>query len=272
VADVSYEAAVLADNPTGYWRFEETSGTSAADSSGNGHTATVNGANLDVEGAVGSGVGFDGVDDRVVLGILNTNNALPGWTWEVWVNVQHSANTNQGIIGEHTHGFRRTLLRQTTQASSWTLQIVLDIGTDVFTARTVAGLPYDTTMHLAVTFENAQTSNPIIRVYRDGTQVASFSNIGAPLRSPWQQQNLGTRDSSNHLFLGMMDEAAFYTYPLSAARVEAHYDATSAPPTPDPPTGLTVVQEGSGLRASWTSDADEFVLRRERWIGPGEPT
>ncbi|MBI2606974.1 MAG: LamG domain-containing protein, partial [Deltaproteobacteria bacterium] len=39
-AEQSYSQAVLADNPVGYWRLNETSGTSASDSSGNAQTGT----------------------------------------------------------------------------------------------------------------------------------------------------------------------------------------------------------------------------------------
>lgn len=38
-----YSAAVLATSPTGYWRLDEVSGTSAADLSGHGYTATYRG-------------------------------------------------------------------------------------------------------------------------------------------------------------------------------------------------------------------------------------
>jgi len=46
----------------------------------------------------------------------------------------------------------------------------------------------------------------------------------------------------------------------------------SADAEPAVPEGLTVTQEGEGLRASWTSDAAEFVLERERWTGTGNPS
>lgn len=46
--------------------------------------------------------------------------------------------------------------------------------------------------------------------------------------------------------------------------------AVTTPPQ-ETPTGLGVIQEGNGLRASWTSGEGEFVLERERWAGEGEP-
>jgi hypothetical protein len=39
-AGADYRAAVMADTPSGYWRLDETSGTAAADASGNGNAGT----------------------------------------------------------------------------------------------------------------------------------------------------------------------------------------------------------------------------------------
>ena len=36
----NYASTVLADGPVAYWRFGDTSGTTATDASGNGHSAT----------------------------------------------------------------------------------------------------------------------------------------------------------------------------------------------------------------------------------------
>ena len=49
----TYTQAVLADGPAGFWRFEETSGASAADSSGNNRPGTyLNGVTLGTAGAL----------------------------------------------------------------------------------------------------------------------------------------------------------------------------------------------------------------------------
>jgi hypothetical protein len=265
---MTYRTEVLADNPTGFWEFEETTGTSAADSSGNGYTATVINCNLDVAGPVGSGVGFNGTDSRVVLGEPNTNAALGAWTWELWLNAQENGAV-AGIMGEMVHGGDATLLRLSPGTGSWSLQVVLNqSGTTTFISRNVASLPYNTTMHLVVTIENAQTTSPTIRVYRDGAQIAVFTNVTHALVAPWKQQNLGTRDSSTHRYMGTQAVPAFYTYALSATRVASHFAAASGPSAP---TGLTVAAEGAGLRSSWTSGATLHVLERERWTGAGTP-
>ena len=54
-----------------YYNFSETSGTSIADSSGNGHTGTTNAMendDLNVDGKFGSGINFDGMHYRKDIG------------------------------------------------------------------------------------------------------------------------------------------------------------------------------------------------------------
>src|SRR5690348_7032901 len=54
---MSYSAEVLADSPLAYWKLDETSGTSAADSSGNSRTATYGGGGVGGTSLLTSGAG-----------------------------------------------------------------------------------------------------------------------------------------------------------------------------------------------------------------------
>src|SRR3990167_9799803 len=66
----------------GYWTFDEGSGTTANDSSGNNNTgALINGPTW-TTGKIGGALSFDGVDDRVSTGafsIGSTNFSMSGW-------------------------------------------------------------------------------------------------------------------------------------------------------------------------------------------------
>lgn len=72
----------------GYWKFDASSGTAVADSSGNGNHGTMN--NMDsssdwVAGRFGNGLDFDGVDDFVNVGNPATLNDLYTRTICAWV-------------------------------------------------------------------------------------------------------------------------------------------------------------------------------------------
>jgi len=69
-----------------HWTFDEGSGTTCADSSGNGHTGTLQNGAAWTTGIVGSGaLYFDGVDDYVSLGMAN--QPVP-WTLAFWLKRQ----------------------------------------------------------------------------------------------------------------------------------------------------------------------------------------
>ena len=70
-----------------YWKFDETSGTTASDETGNNH-GTLNGATFVNDGGRGRVVNFDGVDDYVNLGsdssldnIWNGGGTIAAWVY-----------------------------------------------------------------------------------------------------------------------------------------------------------------------------------------------
>lgn len=66
-------------DPIAHWKLDETSGTSIADSSGNGNTGTFSGetAVVSTTGKVSTGLTFDGVDDYVNFGDVLNSLTLP---------------------------------------------------------------------------------------------------------------------------------------------------------------------------------------------------
>jgi hypothetical protein len=81
-AAIDVTVNVVLPPPLADWRFDETSGTQAADASGNNRTATlVNGAAFTPGGMHGNAVTLDGVNDYVNLGTLGlpANGTLSLW-------------------------------------------------------------------------------------------------------------------------------------------------------------------------------------------------
>jgi hypothetical protein len=75
-----------------HWEFDETSGITVSDSSGNGSNGTLLNGPTWTTGRIGNALSFDGVNDYVSIGnpfVLNlgTNS----FTYSVWVNVTQSA-------------------------------------------------------------------------------------------------------------------------------------------------------------------------------------
>lgn len=80
----------------GHWRFDESSGNVAFDTSGNGNDSIINGAQS-VPGVGGNALEFDGVDDYVETPILDV--PMDG-TVEAWVNTA-LGDVRQAVISSH---------------------------------------------------------------------------------------------------------------------------------------------------------------------------
>ncbi len=77
----------------GWWKFDETSGIVAYDSSGNGHDGNLTNGPTWTNGKIGGALSFDGFDDLVTLG--NVTGGLLDLTLSAWVktNDQRSEST-----------------------------------------------------------------------------------------------------------------------------------------------------------------------------------
>ncbi|MCB9988799.1 MAG: hypothetical protein H6868_05605 [Rhodospirillales bacterium] len=95
----------------GHWKLDETSGTIAADSSGNGNNGTMAGGldatNDSVPGKIGTALDFDGVDDYADFGDINALNFGPSDDFSIvlWIktpstNQPDTASTSNTIINK----------------------------------------------------------------------------------------------------------------------------------------------------------------------------
>ena len=175
-AGFNYEAEVLSDNPIAYWRFEETSGLTAADSSPNAKDAThVGGTSVGVTGYLGNGVHYNGAGARTETD--GTNYWTPtisgpgdGWSVEVWLRPSRTLadGDNRNAIswnGPFTQTYR-VMQRgnDNNQAGAW----VRDAGGN--SGVVTGGDPIDDGEwhHVVLTFGLDAGSNPFRNLYVDG--------------------------------------------------------------------------------------------------------
>ena len=80
------------------YAFDEGSGSTANDASGNGKNGAIGGGAAWVTGHSGGALSFDGVDDNVALGSLGTfyNSAF---TLEAWVQKTHERRRTSAVVG-----------------------------------------------------------------------------------------------------------------------------------------------------------------------------
>lgn len=226
-----YAAVVLGDGPLAYWRLDETSGTTAADSSGHGNDATYEGGfMLGLPGAVaGDGdtaVSLDGVSGLITAGNRFEFAGQTPFSLEAWVMARSQstyagvATCNDALGGPPSEGY---LLFISPAAGPLGFQR-LD-GSNVSTAVSAAGPAVQEFTYVVATFDGLE-----LTVYANGepqgTQTAAFSIAGAGTAFVLGAEAGGM---GNYL-AGALDEVAVYDHALSADRVRAHYLAGIASP------------------------------------------
>jgi len=216
---------VLADNPLGYWRLDETSGTSAADFSGNGRNGTyLNGVGLGVAGALANDTDdaarFDGVDDSVEVADDAALRLNGSFTIEFWARQISYVNYVPGILykGQSRNGNGNGNSNNNGYAvfadpygGVWLQRNNDDIGTG-------SGFLAGTFNHFAVTYDGTDVRWYVNGILRS-TQAVSFS-----ASADTTNLQIGKAD-----FYGNndLDEVAIYGTALSAAQIAAHYAAGS---------------------------------------------
>jgi hypothetical protein len=230
-AAASYRSTVLADMPAGYWRLDETTGSTAADSSGHGADGTYYGIfDLGSAGHVDGGNGaldLPGTDESVQApgGVLTT--ALAGaansgsFSLEAWISTPYQ---DAGSLFERSDGlgwdWALTVSRNLGRLGATELQ--LNDGCSLFTA--YGGPVDDGGWHHVV----AVKAPAGVTIYVDGVgTTTSFPKL-KPARCADRPTSSSAPVRIAGGFVGTVDDAAVFAVALSAAQVQAHYLAGGA--------------------------------------------
>src|SRR5262249_38327872 len=131
----SYSSIVIAEGPLFYWRFGETSGATANDSSGNGRAGTItslgayNQPSLLAGATENTAFSFNGSSSRVEIADASWMDVSVA-SWEAWVQTTPTAS-NQPIIARNATA-PNTAFSFVVTATSGYLQLALSFdGTSV---------------------------------------------------------------------------------------------------------------------------------------------
>lgn len=222
----AYADAVIAAGPVAYWRLGETSGTTAADSSGNGRAGTyIGGVTLGQAGALSDGnkaASFDGVDD--VVDVTNAAVRLAGeLTVEAWINPAIVNTGSDSTIARCGIGsdlmwwlaLRADGALQSGHYDGAAFQIVATAGGVITTGQW---------RHVVVT---RAADGKTYKFYVDGALVSSSATTTTPVAAGAQTTQIGK--SATQQFNGALDEVAIYARALTAAEIADHYALRTSP-------------------------------------------
>src|SRR5436309_8935849 len=216
------------------YAFNEGSGTTVADISGNDNNGTISAATWTTAGRFGNALVFNGTSARVTVPDAASLQLTTGMTLEAWVFPTATLTNWRAIVDKNVDGYY--LMASTDQSDRPSAG-----GTWVGGNQNTYGpsvVEVNTWTHLAATFDGET-----VRLYVNGAEVASQAQT-TPLATTTGTLQIGGDSYPNELFAGRIDEVRIYNRALSAAEIQTDMNtsiAASAPDTtaPSAPTTLT---------------------------------
>jgi len=215
-------------NLIGWWKLDESSGTTAYDSAGS-NDGTIHGATW-TTGKFGQALDFDGDNDYVDLGHHNYGPDI-GFTWSVWINTEDSTQLNQSILVHSDTASAedmRLSINDIVPGTDGFAFIVDPVGgdhhtNDIVTWNPAGGVQNGIWYHIAGVMDY---TNMIIKLYVDGSLKDLSDWIGTPLNRAMYAA-IGTSTihwpSPERFFNGRIDDVQIYSDVLSSQEVQAIY-------------------------------------------------
>jgi hypothetical protein len=212
----------------GWWKFDDGSGTTAADSSGNALTMNlVNGVSW-VAGKIGGAISANGTNQYGTVPAINLSGTSTV-TVAFWANRTYSTTT-ESVMLESTTNYNNSnagfgFFPDDTGCKGIAAAVHGNVGYSVncYTQPT-SGVWH----HLAIIFDKTQAGNNQTALYIDGV-------LQTPASSPNTAQNtnsfsnspiyLFSRAGSQFFNAGQMDDLRIYNQALSAAQIQQLYQA-----------------------------------------------
>jgi serine/threonine protein kinase len=211
-----------------WWKFDEGSGSTVADSSGNNYAATLVGGPQWVAGYDGGALQFDGTDDYVELPIGSLISSLTNSTFATRVNFSNAGGAWQRIFdfgsGTTVYMFL-TPNNEYTDTMRFAITVAGNTAEDQATAPTTLASGWH---HVAVTID---TDNGIITLYLDGSVVAQNTQATLSPNALGNTTNnwLGrSQYADDAYYKGLLDDFRIYNYALSEDEVKALYAGSGA--------------------------------------------
>lgn len=221
--------SALSNGLAAYWRFNETSGT-AADSSGNGLTATLGASDSYTGAKFGNGINNTGSGAGASLTYAASSSIDFGSTSKPTIAFWYKSSTAS----------QTTRLLEATSTGGWGLEIIS--GTLQINSFNVGSASFGQTMpsdgvwhHFTITFEGTNA-----RMYKDGALVSTVV-----FSSAWSSgsKTLYILGDASFPTTATIDDLRIYNRPLSDGDVKLLYNWAPGP------VGYWKLEEGSGASA-----------------------
>ena len=234
------------------YAFDEGSGTTVADASGNGHNGTIANATWAAAGKYGKALQFNGTNAIVSIPDAGDLHLTTGVTLEAWVNPSTISSAWRDVVYKANDNYY--LEASSTNASKPDAGVIA--GGSYGDAFGSAALPASTWTFLTETYDGSN-----VRLYVNGTQVAATAHTGT-LTASSNPLTIGGDNIYGQYFAGMIDNVRVYNVALTPAQIQTDQTTAVSPPGPDttPPTQpgtLTATAISAGeIDLAWGASTD----------------
>lgn len=207
--------------PVGEWKFDEGSGTSAADTTGNANTGTLNGSTVNrwPIGKIGKAGGFNGSTDYVNVGNGSSLGITSAITIEAWIYLNTTSQNNSASIVSKENGFTGYMLQMGTGANVNKIQMIVGNGS------AYTGAPLSSSLSAGVWYHVTGTAsaNGTVKTYVNGISQGSTALSGS-IASSTANVNIGRYPGNSQYFNGYIDQVRVFNYERTPAQVMWDYN------------------------------------------------
>jgi hypothetical protein len=246
-------------------RLDESGGTTAFDSSGNGNNGTVSGgATWSPTGGVLAGdLTFDGVSGEVIVPNALDLGQTSAFTLSYWFNVAN-INNSQGLVAKRdqidTNNDYTTFLQ-----TDGHIYVDINSSNDRFSSNTV--FAPGTWYHVALVYDGTQPAAQRASLYVNGVLDTVATESSASIPDSTSTFKLASTSGTSGFMAGSLDDVRFYQRALSSAEVVALANLEIAPTVSTPPSltatsGVAIALSGAiGVDAGGSSPSAAWTQR-----------
>jgi len=200
--------------------FKEGSGTTVADSSGNGNTGTINGATWTTAGRYGNALSFNGATSYVDLGIPASLKLTGSMTWSAWIFATANPVDDGQIVAKSGNGDDGWQFKTSPDTGPHTFGVVVAVSaTSHVTRYSNTTRALNTWYHVAGAYNAAART---LDVYVNGVLDNGVLRGAVPAAQYDAAQNVNIgRRSGGYYFQGTIDEVRIYNRALSQSEIQA---------------------------------------------------
>ena len=239
--------------------FDEGSGTTTADQSGNGGSGTLTNTSWAATGRFGKALSFNGTNASVTIPDSNPLDVTSGMTVEAWINPSALGNTWRTVALKEQSGYYAYGLYASTGAGTSVPSgngLVGGVDRDV---RGAAQLPLNTWTHLATTYNGSA-----LVLYVNGAQVGTLAATGS-IATSTNPLKVGGNAIWGEWFSGLIDEVRVYNRALTPTEIQGDMSRPVTNPdvsAPSAPGTLTATGGLSAATLAWGAATDDTAVVR----------